>query len=126
MSANTSEANNPLADRIVVATNFLYQHYRFLMPGEQRDSADTDGIRGDLALDGISRAASMGIRYVAADGGSSQDFLDAIDPFKGAGLTVVNSTIRGRAPQRRRAFEAALALPNKQATIIFRQKKVRL
>lgn len=51
LRAAEDKENIPHADQIVVVTNCLYRDYRVLSNGEQRDLADTDGIRGDLALE---------------------------------------------------------------------------
>lgn len=121
---NTSEPVDkeiiPVANQIVVATNCLYREYRVLSNGEQRNAADTDGIRGDLALEFFRKNTASGIRTVVCDGGSSSQFLTALDKFNNHGLTIVQSQTPGRGPQRRQAFEVAIALPDSK-TILYTQ-----
>lgn len=124
--AFAKEERIPNADQIVIATNFLYKNYRSLSDGAKRSDRDTDGIRGDLSLELLSKALSNGVRVVACDGGSSPDFLFALENFKDRGLTVLNSGIQGRAPQRRRSFEAATFLPNGKVIIYTQAEKFSL
>lgn len=114
------------ADNIVIATNFLYKDYRVLGEGQQRPDTDTDGIRGDLALEMIRNALGCGIRIVACDGGSSLEFISALENFKSEGLTVVKSEVAGRAPQRRRAYETAALLPGSKIIIYTQAEKISL
>lgn len=116
----------PYGNQIVVATNFLYRKYRPIQEGEQRDQADTDGIRGDLALESLNKALSLGVRVVASDGGSSPDFLSTLERFKDQGLTLVSSDVPQRGPQRRRAFETATLLPGGKVIIYTQPEKVSL
>lgn len=110
---------------VVVTTNFLYRDYQKLAEGEQRQVTDTDGVRGDLALLLLSKAADLGVRVVACDGGSSGDFNSALEHFIGRGLTVVYSD-PFRGPQRRAAFEEASSLPNTQAIVYTQAEKAPL
>ncbi|GEM_PF-740414 len=103
--AEKKETFNP--SEIILTTNFLYANYVALPNGAKREDCDTDGIRGDLAIELLSKTVSKGVGVVACDGGSSSDFLLALEEFNNKGLTVVNSDIQGRAPQRRKAFETA-------------------
>lgn len=119
-----SKEKIPFADKIIVATNFLYKNYHGLPQGQQRDIADTDGIRGDLAIQSITKAISQGVQVVAADGGSSEEFLTAIKEFESLGLlTIVSTSKPGRGPQRRAAFEVAIQFPGKQAIVYFQPEK---
>lgn len=112
------------AGKIVLATNFLYKNYHALVPGQQRDIADTDGIRGDLAIQSINKAISQGVQVVASDGGSSDEFLSAIKAFEDQEmLTVVRATQAGRAPQRRAAFKRAIQFSGKEAIVYFQPEK---
>ena len=114
----------PFADKIVAATNFLYKNYHTLPKGEQRDLSDTDGIRGDLTIQSIGKATSQGVQVIAADGGSSEEFLSAIKGFQSSGLlTIVSTNKPGRGPQRRAAFEKAIQLWVKQAIVYFQPEK---
>lgn len=119
-----SKEQIPFADKIVAATNFLYKNYHALTQGQQRDTDDTDGIRGDLAIQSIRKAISQGVQVVVADGGSSEEFLKAIKEFENSGLlTIVKTNKPGRGPQRRAAFEVATHLPGKRAIIYFQPEK---
>lgn len=114
----------PFADKIVAATNFLYKNYHALPEDQQRDIGDTDGIRGDLAIQSISNAISQGVQVVAADGRSSEEFLSTIKGFESSGLlTIVSTNKPGRGPQRRAAFEKAIQLTGKQTIIYFQAEK---
>ncbi|MDP3987652.1 MAG: hypothetical protein Q8P80_00725 [Candidatus Levybacteria bacterium] len=116
----------PHAEQIVVATNFLYKNYIALPQGEERNVGDTDGIRGDLALKLIEQAINSGVRIVAADSGSSSDFLSVLEKLKDKSLTIVESEIAGRAPQRRTAFEKARSLPNCKVILYTQPEKFSL
>lgn len=109
-------------DQIVVATNFLYRDYKLPVVGEPRHEDDTDGIRGDLALKSLKRALRLGVRIVASDGGSSPDFLSALEAFQD-GLVIVHSEDPNRGPQRRNAFGKAIALPNALAIVYTQGEK---
>lgn len=114
----------PFANQIVVATNCLYKNYKILAEGEQRPEEDSDGIRGDLAIELLNKAVLSGVRVVVADGGSSPDFLFAMKNFQNRGITIVNSDTPDRAPQRRRAFEAADLLPGVRVIVYTQPEKV--
>lgn len=68
-------------------------------------------------------AASLGLRVVMCDGGSSSEFLDKLEGFKYNGLTVVSSKTTGRGPQRRAAFEIAALLDGKVTIYTQAEKK---
>lgn len=114
------------AEKIVIATNFLYTNYKPLVEGQSRQDGDTDGIRGDLALELLNKTLDNGVRVVACDGGSSDEFLSTLEQVKDKGLTVVKSEIPGRAPQRRKAFETAALLPNSKVIVYTQSEKVSL
>ena len=116
----------PHADQIVVTTNYFYRNYKRLEPGEARETSDTEGIRGDLAIQTLDRAICSGVRIVASDGGSSEDFLSSIEKFTTQGLTVVPSDSPDRGPQRRNAFSKAISLPNALAIVYTQPEKVAL
>lgn len=116
----------PGREQIILATNFLYKNYHAIDKDQQRKVDDTDGIRGDLALESIKKAIDQGIGVVACDGGSSNEFLAKLEGFKDKGLTIVASDIAGRGPQRRKAFEIATRLPNGKVIIYFQPEKVGL
>lgn len=113
-------------DQIVIATNCLYRNFHLLPNGQERDTGDTDGIRGDLALELFDRAIKLGIGTVVCDGGSSSEFLTALENFRDNGLIIVNSDIPGRAPQRRKAFKTASLLPNNRVIVYTQPEKVSL
>lgn len=117
------EEKIPHSKEIIVATNLLYKKYRVLSPGTNRDLADTDGIRGDLALNALNKTLSRGVRIVAADGGSSEGFLHALESLKARGLTLINSPAEGLAPQRRIAFEKASVLDGGKVIIYTQPEK---
>lgn len=114
------------ASDLIIATNFLYKDYQPLAKGQQRHPADTDGIRGDLAIALLHNAAPQGVRVVAADGGSSPAFLSTIEHLQEQGLTLVRSEVAGRAPQRRSAFAAAIELADGKAIVYTQPEKLSL
>lgn len=116
----------PSGSEIVLTTNFLYREYKPTRKTKQRDTADTDGIRGDLVLESLKRALRLGVRIVASDGGSSPDFLSALKILTGRGLTLVRSGAPQRGPQRRKAFETATLLPGGRVIVYTQPEKVSL
>lgn len=110
-------------NQIVIATNTLYQDYHHLPNGQLRELQDTAGIRGDLALDLTGKALSLGLHIVICEGGSSRDFLSALERYKSRGLIVVTSNEKGRGPQRKTAFETAATLPKAQVIIYTQAEK---
>lgn len=112
-------------DQIIVATNCLYKRYQTLREGK-RQLYDTDGIRGDLALELFRNTASLGLRVVVCDGGSSSDFLADLAKFQDRGLTLVKSTVPGRGPQRRSAFEVAASESNCSVIVYTQPEKASL
>lgn len=123
---NDSKEKIPRGEQVVLTTNFLYRNYSALGGDQPRKIDDTDGIRGDLALESIRKAIDQGVRIVACDGGSSKEFLAKLEEFKDKGLIVVTSDIPGRSPQRRRAFEVAAKLPEGRVIVYFQPEKVGL
>lgn len=116
----------PHADQIVVATNYLYRNYKSLESGQIRQTSDTDGIRGDLAIEVLKNAIKCGVRVVASEGGSSEDFLSSLERFTTQGLSLVASDSPDRGPQRRSAFNKAISLPNALAIVYTQPEKVGL
>lgn len=110
---------------VVGTTNFRYVN--FYPPSGRRDINEIDGIRGDLALVSLRKMLNRGVPVVACDGGSSPDFLEALDEFEGKGLTLIPAdriTAAGRAPQRRAAFHQAADLyPNKEIIFYYQPEK---
>lgn len=124
--ASPDKEKLPIGRQLVVVTNFLYKNYSLLSEGrKKREERDTDGIRGDLAVECLSKALKSGVRVVAADGGSSPEFLAILEGFKDQGLTVVTSSA-GRAPQRRKAFETAASFQDGKVIIYTQPEKVSL
>jgi len=114
------------AGQIVVVTNFLYKKYSVLPEGEQRNANDTDGVRGDLALELLNKAILYGVSVVASDGGSSADFLKKLENFAGKGLTLINSSSPDRGYQRRNAFECAARISDKDVVVYTQPEKALL
>lgn len=110
-----------LASKIVIATNFLYPDYSHSL--KKRDISDTDGIRGSLALETINKATKAGFRIVAADGGSSQDFLSEMEQYKDSGLVLIHSEATGRGPQRRDAFKTASLIQGTEVIVYIQPEK---
>lgn len=120
-----SFSRSPDITQFVISTNCLYGNYT-LSSNKQRNPLDTDGIRGDLALQLFHQTTSLGIRMIVCDGGSSPDFLSEIERFKERGLTLVTSKTSGRGPQRRRAFEMAAQLSHNTVNLYTQAEKVGL
>lgn len=112
-----SENFNP--ENIALASMTRYAKWQ---PGELVSIADTDKVRGDLALQLISQVSGEGYRVVLADSGSSDYFLEAASRFENVSLVTGLPTLRGE--QRRSAFRKAASLPNIEVIINTEFEKV--
>jgi hypothetical protein len=92
--------------------------------GKLRSITDTDKIRGDLALEFIQKASSVGYQVVVVDGKSAKTFRQELKKFPN-----IKATGRGgfkRSPAKRKAFKIASRLPGVKAIIATEAEKVSL
>lgn len=92
--------------------------------GNIRSLADTDKIRGDLALEFLKKATDLGYQVVVVDGKSSKSFRRELKKFPN-----VRSTGRNgfkRSPAKRRAFKIASQLPDIKVIIATEAEKISL
>lgn len=92
--------------------------------GRVRSVADTDKIRGDLALEFLRKATELGYQVVVVDGKSSKSFRRELKKFPN-----VKSTGRNgfkRSPAKRRAFKIASQLPDIKVIIATEAEKISL
>lgn len=107
MSETTTELTKPLeaeSDRpsVVVGSSTFYKNW---YPGDIITEADTDKIRGDLAIESLGKAVSNGYRVIDIDGGSSEDFKIALSE---KGVQVVDQKEAGYSASRRQGNALAL------------------
>ncbi len=81
--------------------------YKGWYPGEPKNIADTDKIRGDVALESVSMARRLGYQVVIADGPSSPAFKDSLASL---GVQVLQKDGEQRAVGGRQTIERAAAL----------------
>ncbi len=72
--------------------------------GKLKSFSQTDKIRGDLALEFIRKATSLGYQLVVVDGKSSKSFKKQLKNFQ---ITLIKKLSPKRSPARRQAFKAA-------------------
>jgi hypothetical protein len=89
---------------IGIASTTFYPEWQ---PGESGDNLTVDKIRGDIALATFGEAMKKGYQAVVVDGGSSPEFLEALQE---TGITVEAEKERGMSASRRQAFEAVSGL----------------
>lgn len=90
--------------------------------GEVRSIADTDKIRGDLALEFIRKATDKKFRVVIVDGKSSKSFKTELKKFPNIRFTGRNGF--KRSPAKRKAFKIASKLPDVKVIIATEAEKV--
>lgn len=92
-------------------------------PGEVQGNADTDKIRGDLALESIRKAKQIGYQAVIADGPSSPAFKDNL---AGLGVEVLERDKMQRAVGGRQTIERASTLDEVRVILRTELEKVSL
>nr|MBI5455633.1 glycosyltransferase [Candidatus Levybacteria bacterium] len=80
---------------VVVASSTFYKNW---YPGELKSLTDIDKLRGDLAIEALGKTATNGYRVIDVDGGSSPDFLQALNS---TGAEVINQQEPGYSASRR-------------------------
>lgn len=92
--------------------------------GGLRSIADTDKIRGDLALEFIHKATEKKFQVVVVDGKSSRGFKNELRKFPNIRFTGRNGF--KRSPAKRKAFKIASGLPDVKVIIATEAEKVSL
>ncbi len=88
-------------DLVVTSSTF----YRDWYPGDLLSSKDADKVRGDLTLSTLDRVIQRGFKVIDIDGGSTQDFLTALQTI---GATVVPQKESGISAGKREAIIEAM------------------
>lgn len=95
----------------------------------QKENEISDIIRGNLTLESIKQATSLGINVYITDGGSSDEFLKELkDSSKGnyGKLKVFSQVNRGYGASRREAFQNAIQRENRNIGLMMEIEKTHL
>ena len=103
---------------IAVATTTYYRNW---YPGNLTVNHLADKVRGDLALNAITKLTEAGFTLAVVDGGSSGHFLTSLTQ---TGAVPIPETERGMSGSRRQAFKAASLLPGVKAVAWMEAEKV--
>lgn len=107
---------------VAIATTTYYpKWYR----GKLRSIKHTDKVRGDLALEFMQKAQSIGYQLVVVDGKSSRSFRLALLAHKGI-KKIVARKIMKRSPARRQAIATAAKLPGVTIIALTEPEKISL
>lgn len=87
-----------------------------------KNISQTDKIRGDLALQFINQALSLGFQVVVVDGKSSRNFQNKLKTF--SKLHILKRQGIKRAPAKRKSLLAASKLPKVKTIILCEAEKV--
>lgn len=115
---------------IAVVTATRYPEYKGFIDTNAISSltpaqiADTDTIRGNLALQTVREASKRGYNMLVSEGGSNQAFLDDLHNI--AGVTVLKRPKPQRAVGKRQVYETAAGIPDIQATVWLEAEKTPL
>lgn len=101
----------------------LITHYPRWYRGKLQSIKHTDKVRGDLALEFISRAIRDKYQVVSVDGQSSRSFCAAL---RNLPVIFKRRNIGKRAPAKRLAFKLAAKLPDIQAIVATEPEKIDL
>lgn len=89
--------------------------------GKLRSLSQTDKIRGDLALQFIQKATSLGFLLIVVDGKSSRSFKKQLENFD---MTLIKKLSPKRSPAKRQAFKAASKMENVKIIVACEPEKV--
>lgn len=107
---------------IAIATTTYYpKWYR----GKLRSVKHTDKVRGDLALEFMQKAQSIGCQLVVVDGKSSRSFRLELLEHKGINKIVARKIMK-RSPARRLAIATAAKLPGVTIIVLTEPEKISL
>ncbi len=82
----------------------IITYYPKWYKGKLKNYSQTDKIRGDLALEFIRKAISLGFQLVVADGKSSKNFKKQLKKFD---IKIIKRLSPKRSPAKRQAFKVA-------------------
>ena len=100
----------------------IITYYPKWYPGKLENIADTDKVRGDLALEFIRKALLQDYKIVLVDGKSSESFKKELLQF--LGITIIKRRGYKRSPAKRQAFKTASKIPNIKVIIAVEAEKV--
>lgn len=100
----------------------LITYYPKWYQGKLRSFSQTDKIRGDLALNFIQKATTLGFRLVVVDGKSSKSFHKQLKNF--THIKVVKKRSPKRAPAKRQAFKSASKIDGVKVIVACEPEKV--
>lgn len=98
----TPEILNPNSIAIVTTTFYPKWH-----TGEQTDPNNVDKLRGDLAIQMLTKAKENNFQIVVIDCGNNQEFKNFLEEM---GISVQDETEKGMSPSRQQGFETASKL----------------
>lgn len=98
--------------------NPLGLHWR---PGTPDTSEDRDTVRGDLAIQTITKSAERGTRVIVIDGINYRPFRQALER---KGVFVLNETDKGMSASRQQGYKIAQAMPGSVANLWTEPEKV--
>jgi hypothetical protein len=101
----TDAERQQIVDQVGIATATMYPSWQ---PGEPAELT-ADKVRGDLALTTVNLAREQGYKVVVVDGGSSSEFVQAL---QATGAIVETQTEKGMSAGRRQAFQSVSQLDN--------------
>lgn len=104
----------------IVGTTFQPKWYR----GSARSIKHSDKVRGDLILQSLRFASSIGYRVVIVDGGSAKTFVSTIKKIPG--IKIVLAKNHKRSPNKRTAIFNASKIPGVRAIVLTEIEKVSL
>lgn len=90
--------------------------------GKLRSLSQTDKIRGDLALEFIQKAISMGFQVVVADGKSSKSFQKQLKII--SSIKLIKKLSPKRSPAKRQAFMAASTMERVKVIVTCEPEKI--
>ena len=92
--------------------------------GKLRSIKHTDKVRGDLAIEFLTKAAKLGYQIVVGDGKSSKAFRNFVSQV--SGLIIIKRKSLKRSVAKRQVIKKASKLPNVKIIIITEPEKVSL
>lgn len=102
----------------------IITYYPKWYKGKLESIANTDKIRGDLALKFIKTARAYGYQLVVVDGKSAKDFQRELSNFKD--INIVKRESLKSSPARRQGFKVASKLPQVRVIVATEPEKVSL
>lgn len=100
----------------------IITHYPKWYKGKLRSLSQTDKIRGDLALEFIQKASSVGFQLIIADGKSSRSFQKQLKSI--SSIKLIKKLSHKRSPAKRQAFKAASKIEGVKVIVACEAEKV--